>query len=271
MDGSQVLRAVRRRKGWSQRELAAASRVPLRTVAAVEGGRTPTVAVLTAVLAAADLELAVDVVPPEVAPPVRAHLQRSLTKRLERAIGGPRRPRLAGDPGSLWDQLRTLAACGSVVLHGDAARALWLPPGGELQTAQVCFVAWPPWAPAPTPDLTLIQACGGHAAAVVAVSLESWTVGVDPPGELALQPAHAEDRAGLRAVAALLHREAAVDEAGRRVAAHKDAAHAMEAAYVFHTKRFGQRPPPDPRDRRGWRLADDASHAAWLLRRGHPI
>lgn len=265
-----MLRMVRRRQRWSQRDLAARTGIHSRTVAAVEAGqRRPTLAVLTAVLESAGLELAVELPPPAPTPELLVFLRRSLTRRLVQALGD--------QPGSsrhgpLWEQLRTLARHGDVVLHGAAARALWLPREQPLAEIEVCFRCDEPRSDvANTPQLHVLPSCAAHAGAPVAVSLESWQIGVDPPAELALQPAFAADRPLLRCVARVLHEDAAVDLAGRRVAAHKDPAHAAEEAYVFHTKRFGQRPMPDRGDRRGWRLQDDASLAAWLLRYGYPV
>lgn len=263
-----MLRAVRRRQRWSQRELAARTGVHSRTVAAVEAGRRlPTLAVLMAVLESAGLELAVDLPPPAPTAELLVFLRRSLTHRLVQAVGD--------QPGScqhgpLWEQLRALARHGDVVLHGPAALALWTPREQPLSQIEVCFPGRSIGDVPSTPLLHVLPSCAVHSGAPVAVSLESWEVGVDPPAELALQPAFAAERPLLRCVARVLHEEAAVDRAGRRVAAHKDPAHAAEEAYVFHTKRFGQRPMPDRGDRRGWRLRDDASLAAWLLRYGYP-
>lgn len=268
VDASEIFRAVRRRQGWNQRQLAASTGAHPRTIAAVEAGsRRPSLALLEQVLSAAGLELAADL--PAVGPPpeVLRYLTWSLTRRLRRSVGavGPSQTH-----GPLWRQLRELAVRGDVVLHGDAAVALWLPPPGPLTRVQVCFRRRQPWELPPTPDVDLLPSCAGHAAALVQVGLESWEIGDDPPAELALHPAHAARRLELRGVARVLHQKAAVDLGGRRVAAHKDAAHVAEQHYVFHTKAYGQRPMPDREDRRGWRLRDDASLSAWLARYGYP-
>lgn len=267
MDGSQVLRAVRRRHGWNQRELAAQVGVHPRTIAGIEAGeRRPSLALLEQVLTVGGLELVVDLASAAPPPAVLRFLRFSLTRRLRVALRADGPPRTHGP---LWPQLRELAVRGRVVLHGDAAAALWLPPEQPLVRIEVCFRRVQPWTVPATPDITTLPFCGRHAAALVQVGLESWQVGCDPPAELALQPPCAARRHELRAVARVLHEEAATDMAGRRVAAHKDAAHLEEQHYVFHTKAFGQRPMPDPEDRRGWRLRDDASLAAWLGRYGY--
>ncbi len=158
------------------------------------------------------------------------------------------------------------------MLHGDLALALWLPPAQPLQQAVVC-VTPSPYEPAAsprpsTPDLDVVVDGDLHPAGLVEVSLECWSVSVESPADLALSyPAH---RAQLRAVGALLHDEAVRDEAGRRVRAHADPHHGAESRDVVHTKRFGSLPMPPEADRRSWRLADDASLAAWLRRYGYP-
>ena len=267
MDPAQVFREVRRRQGWSQRELAARSGVHPRTIAAVEaGGRTPTLEVVRQVLTTAGLELALDVVPPPVSDEVRRYLRLSLTERLHLALGGGGIPHRSSPAAPVWDQLVRLAGCGRVVLHEELALAVWLPRDEALRSGSVCFARVQPWPVPDTPDLTLHEPCGAHAAAVVAVSVDSWTLGVDPPADLALDPALGHERQQLRAVARVLHEEAPLDRVGRRVRAHADPAHAMEQAYVFHTKRFRHRPMPDETDRRGWRLGDEASLGGWLRR-----
>lgn len=270
MDGSEVLRAVRRRQAWSQRELARRSGVSASTVAAIEAGqRQASLAVLDAVLAAAGLELAVNVAVPEVPPATRAWLGLSLTRRLYLAVGGsgmpPRRNRTP-----LWGQLLDLAGRGSVVLHADTAAAVWLRPAAPLTSLDVCYRAQQTWPCPATPDVRQIDACGKHAAAGVSILQDQWVLHVDPPADLALLPEHAGRQAELRAVARLLHQAAPQDLAARRPAAHKDADHLAEQNYVFHTKRYGHRPMPDSSDTRGWRVRDDASLAAWLLRHGYP-
>ena len=272
VDAAEMLRAVRRRKGWSQRELAERSGVSARTVAAIESGqREPGLAVLRQILTTAGLELSLDAPPPSVDEPGQRHLQRSLSRRLHLALGGGGVPHLSRPAGPAWRQLLHLAARGPVVLHGSLALAVWIPPEQPLTSGEVCFARSPQVVATATPDLRILDDCHGHAAAVVAVSVEAFVLGVDPPADLALDPAMSHERARLRAVARLLHMEAARDAASRRVRAHAEPRHRAERDQVFHTKRFGWRPMPDENDRRGWRLRDDASLAAWLARHGYPV
>lgn len=127
MDGAEVLRAVRRREGWDQRALAARSGVAASTIAAVEAGRrAPSLPVLTAVLAAAGLELTVDVVPPPLDEAVVQHLHRSLAARLHVACGGDGRPDLRRELPR-WDTVQSLAARHAVHVHGRTALALCCP------------------------------------------------------------------------------------------------------------------------------------------------
>lgn len=130
MDGSEVFRAVRRRQGWNQRQLAAQVGVHARTVSGVEAGhRRPSLALLEQVLKAAGLELAVELAPPAPPPEVLRFLRLSLTRRLRIAVGADGPPYTHGP---LWQQLSHLAGRGEVVLHGDAALALWLPLASPL-------------------------------------------------------------------------------------------------------------------------------------------
>lgn len=272
MEPAEVFRAVRRRQGWSQRELAARSGVTGRTIAAVESGaRAPSLPVLRQVLAAADLELTLDRPPPAVDDRVRRYLRLSLARRLHRALGGDGVPCRSRAAVPVWDQLVRLAGCGTVVLHGEAALALWLPATAPLTTVDVCFRRVQPWPVPETPDVTVREECHQHATAVVAVSVGSWALGVDPPADLALNLDAVHERPRLRAGARLLHDQAARDLAGRRARAHRDPAHAQEAHYVFRTKRCRNLRMPDETDRRGWRLGDDASLASWLLSYGYGV
>jgi transcriptional regulator with XRE-family HTH domain len=271
MDAAEVFRAVRRRTALSQRGLAERAGVGLTTIAAVEAGtRTPTVAVLTAVLEVAGLELSVDVPPVELDEWQRTHLRLSLTQRLHVALGGDGRPQY-GPALPRWQQLVGLAARGDVTLHAALARAMWLPSEGPVREAEVCAQAWSRGGLPDVPDVVVRPACGTHARAPVVVSVSPWRMRVDPPAELALDPRFAADRSALRAVARVLHREAARADAGRRARSHRDPAHEAERAHVFHTKRFGRLAMPDPRDTRAWRLHDDASLVQWLRGYGYPV
>lgn len=263
---------MRRRTGLSQRALAECADVSLTTIGAVEAGRRPpSLTVLAAVLRVAGLELAVDLPPAELGARQIGYLRRSMVRRLHHALGGSGNPR-DGRPFPRWRQLVQLAQVGEVALHGEAALGVWLPAQVPPTAVEVCVQPWPGCALPDVPDLCVVPACAAHVRApVVIVFAPPWRVSVDPPADLALHPVHAAERAALRAVARVLHEQAARDEAGRRTRAHRDPDHEAERAHVFHTKRFGQRPMPDPTDTRSWRLDDEASLAEWLRRYGYPV
>ena len=276
MDGAQVLREVRRHTGLSQRALAARSGVALSTITAVEAGRRPpSIPVLTAVLAVAGLELAVERVVLPVPEATVVHLRRSLVQRLHLACGGSGRVRPGRQPLA-WTQLLALAARTPVHLHGSAARAIWL--GGEPPSPfEVCAAApaargadLPAPRSGPASALTVRPACGRHGPAPVELAVGPRRVRVDSPAALALDEEHSDRRHELRAVARLLHRHAALDESGRRPRAHGDPQHQSERERVFHTKRYHRLDLPPSDDTRSWRLDDDASLGAWLRRYDYP-
>ena len=258
--------------------LAERSGVAESTVAAVEAGRrSPSIGVLNAVLASAGLELSVDEAVPSLDAATVRHLHLSLASRLHLACGGDGRPdRRPLVPA--WSAVLALAARHSPHLHGPTARAVWLPVGVTLPVV-VCVHdrGWDgvPRSPGPLAlDAALVELradCPGHALPAVTVRVGPWSVTVDPPVELALQPEHAAHRAELRAVARRLHRDAPVDAVGRRPRAHRDPDHLLERDEVLFTKRFGHLPMPSSTDVRSWRLDDDASLVAWLRRQGYPV
>ena len=270
MDGTQALRAVRRRAGLSQRELAQRSGVALSTIAAVEAGRrAPSLPVLAALLAVGGLELSADLPAADPDDAVVRHLRLSLVRRLMRLLDVRGNP-LVGGPAGPWRQLYALTACGEVVLHGDAAVGMWLPRAKPLTRVEVCLRPEGRTPRPQTPAIRVVPSCGQHVTVPVAIRLGHRSVGVDPPEELALRDASLTSRARLRGVAKLLHGELPLDEAGRRTAAHRDPDHEAERRHVAHTRRFGQRPMPNPDDTRSWRLDDSAGLRAWLRRYGYP-
>lgn len=270
MDGAEALRSARRRVGCSQRELASLAGVSASTVAAIESGaRTASLATLSALLEAAGLELSVDVHVPGADPELRAHLRNAMPTRLHRALGGS--GNLLTAPPRGWRQLLRLSGYGPVSLFGPLAAGVWLP---GLDVPDVFAVRFRHLQPMPLPDTSDLQLVQDDAQEIASVHTGigiGWGVRVPSPAELALDPACAAHRLGLRAAARVLHDEPARDLAGRRVAAHRDPEHDLEAARIFHTKRWGRLPLPGPRDRRSWRLQDQASMHAWLRSLGYPV
>lgn len=261
-----MVREARRRVGMSQRAFAASAGVAPSTVAAVEAGRhEPSLPVLRALLAVADLELTLDCTVPDLCNHVLRHLRLSLSVRLHLALGGSGRP---WTPPRLpaWEQLNVVARRARACLRGDVARGLWLPGA----------VGVPPLVEVPpgtaqrlpsTPDLRVREARVDDAC-TVSVSLVTGAACTPAPGELALDPAQAEWRRSLRSVAAALDAQAPRDEQGRRTPAHFEPRREEEVWRLLFARRWNQRlRPPDPLDARGWRLGDEASMNEWIERR----
>lgn len=262
----ELVRAARRHAGLSQRALAARAGVSLSAVVAVEAGqRTPSMRVVQAILAACELDLAVDRPAPPLCRHVLAHLSLSMSARLHLALGGDGRPKYERTLPP-WVQLALLASAGSVFLTGAPAVRLWLPglPVGSVVPVGVDPVA--DLLPA-TPALDvgigrLPSTC------TVTVPLSVRSLRTPTPLALSLQPECAAWRPALRAVASLLDRAAATDGAGRRVAAHREPRRDEEAGRLLYARRWGSRfLPPDRLDARGWRLDDDAGMRAWIEHR----
>lgn len=270
MDGAEALRAARRRAGCSQRQLAARAGVAESTVAAIESGaRTASLPTLSALLAAAGLELTVDVCVPPADLELRAHLRKSMPARLHLALGGNGNTVTAPPRG--WRQLLLLSRLGPVSLFGPLSAGVWLP---GLAVPAVLAVHFRRVQPMPLPDTSDLHVLQDDAQEIASVHTGigiGWGVRVPSPTELALDPSCAAHRPGLRTAARVLHDESPRDLAGRRVAAHRDPEHDLEAARIFHTKRWGHLPLPNPRDRRSWRLKDQASMHAWLRSLGYPV
>jgi DNA-binding XRE family transcriptional regulator len=128
MDAAHAVRAARRRALLSQRELAAQAGVSLRTVAAIEAGRTsPSWRTMSALLAAVGLE---PVLGPRLPGPCE-HLARflrySTSERLYLSLGGTYQP--ARDRRlPAWVQLSRLARSRRpVLLEGLDAVGVWVP------------------------------------------------------------------------------------------------------------------------------------------------
>ena len=267
-----MVRAARRRSGLSQRELARRARVSPTTVVAVEAGKqTPSLRVVSALLAAAGLELCVDLPTEPVCRHVRRHLTRSLTVRLHLALGGNGRP--ASRPVlPAWQQLRLLSRAGRVQADGPLAVALWLPPVEPLLLPTVVLTREDRSGPVPkAPDLRVREVpsqAPGPVACSLGIALSPGVLMTPPPDELARAPQHAEVRRSLRSVAALLDERAARDRAGRRGPAHREPRRQQEEWRLLFARSWSPRLlPPDPADARGWRLGDEVGMDDWIERR----
>jgi transcriptional regulator with XRE-family HTH domain len=270
-----MVRAARRHAGWSQRELAEHSGISPRTIAAIEAGQSqPRITVLRDLLDAVGLELALTPArDPIDDPELTRHLRLSLTQRLRLALGES--PALAASPrGARWTRLEALAQIGQVALVRPVAVALWLPLGqvtplrvelraadrddldarvGAAEAADIEVTRLPgtadPFRRPVTPSLVPVMLSGPR------------RVWVPPPGELQ----HEDEESGrLRRADQLLQTHAPVDDAGRRRPAHRDPDEYDEEGRLLVTKSMGNRPRPDPRDSRAWRLGAPASLAQRL-------
>ena len=268
MDGAEALRTARRRLGCSQRELARRAGVSASTVAAIEsGGRTASLPTLAALLETAGLELTVDLRVPPVSPQGWEYLHLPLPTRVRVAFAG------AGEPAApshrAWDQLLRLSAFGQVSLSAPLAVGVWLAGLDAPQVCEVMFTQLRSEAAPAMPDLVVVPTAQTLSAAVDTGLGARWPIQVSAPAELALDPACAEHRLALRAVARLLHEEPCLDESSRRVPAHRDPAHQAEALRIIHTKRWAHQTPPG-KTLRSWRLQDAPSMKAWLRSLDYP-
>jgi hypothetical protein len=167
-----------------------------------------------------------------------------------------------------WRDLWALAAHGRVELAGSTAVGVWTPV--EPRHVEVRFTARRPGACVPGPGEVRVVGPAAGPARLVPVRLLGRTVHVATPEQLAAQVAEPATAFSLRVAARLLDDEAPADDAHRRPPAHRDPDPRADDHRVQHTKAFGQRPPPPPHDRRGWRLDGPVSLAQWLRRHGYP-
>ena len=268
MDGAEALRIARRRLGCSQRELALRAQVSASTVAAIESGeRAASLPTMAALLETADLELTVDLLAPPVSAPRRAYLHLPLPVRVRVAFGGQGQP--AYPSHRPWSQVMRLSAFGQVSLSAPLAVGVWLGGLDAPQVWEVTFTQLRSGTVPATPDLVVVHSAQTLSAAVDTGLGAPWAIRVPAPAELALDPACAEHRLSLRAVARLLHEEPCLDDGSRRVPAHRDPQHQAEALRIIHTKRWARQAPPG-KALRSWRLQDAASMKAWLRSLHYP-
>jgi transcriptional regulator with XRE-family HTH domain len=249
MDSVHLLRSVRRHLAANQRELAALAGVSKSTVGRWEcGASAPTLDVVARLLAAADLDL---ILAPRIAAQaldaVTRHLHLSLTHRLRLACG------------HAWAELLHLTAKGAVVLHGDAAHAVWLPVG-SLDDIRVAVHGASSLPPTVVVRATAV-ACPlpeGLVPVRVSATRKVW---VGTPGALA---APDERSTALRHADRLLHESAPLDDAGRRRPPHRDPDEQAESWRMWFTKSVDPWRIPRPDDSRAWRLGAAASLAQQL-------
>jgi transcriptional regulator with XRE-family HTH domain len=260
MDVVHVVRAVRRQAGLSQRGLAREVGCSARAVAAWEcGERAPSATLLEAVLALADLDLAlVPRVHEGADEALRRHLHLSLTQRLRLALGEPMglSARLRTQT---WADLSALSRRGQVVLEGAVAAAMWLPIG-PVTTVQVSLFRAKGTPEAQSVEVRLRE--DQLAPSLIPVVMQGLArVWVLPPAELG-RPT--DEQAQLLLADRVLHAEAPVDDAYRRRPAHRDPDAMAEDWRLLQTKSVLVR--PDMRDGRAWRLGAAASLAQQVVR-----
>lgn len=276
MEITQVLRAVRALRGWSQRDLAEMLNTTRASVGQWETGRRiPNAQVLVELLRLADLDLALAAPLPEPSAELVAHLSVSTSRRLFSACGG------SGPLGAgyrtgppLWRALIRVAHHGRVVLPDQACSAVWLPGQQVVPPLAVQFHQAPGWSAPPFDEPTLLiehvptpSMCG-----LVPVSLDGYRqVYVRGPDELALRAATSAQALPLRMAAALLHTRRGRDRGARRQPPHRHPRERREAEYLRSVPAYDQaRDLPEPLDSRGSRLASPVSLDQWLLARRQP-
>lgn len=270
MEAAVLLREARRRAGLSQRQMAAAAGVPRSSLEAAESGRRqPSLALVAAVAAAAELELALDHPVQPLSASTRHHLHLSLSQRLHLLVGGDGRPwhspRLPA-----WRALDHLASTGRLFLAGPAAVGLWLADVAPdpLRLGLELISGAPGAAPQQTPRRLEVALGPRPGDATVAVPLPVRAVWTPPPAALALDPACAAWRQALRSVAAVLDAEAAVDLNDRRAPAHREVRGEQEAWRLLFARRWTSRfRPPERLDGRAWRLDGEVGMRMWIERR----
>lgn len=267
MQAEAMVRSARRRAGLSQRELARRAGVSATTVVAIESGRQlPSLRVLQALVAVAGLDVTVDRPLEPLCTHVRRHLHLSLSVRLHLALGGQGRP-WQRPVLPAWHQLGLLATSGRVFATGDLATSLWLPATEPVTPVTVGVQLGEGMALPATPQLDVAPARLPSLASVT-VPLTIGALHAPPPGELALDPAHAGKRRALRAVAAELELHAPRDPGGRRSPPHREPQREDEVLRLLFARPWNSRfRPPDRLDGRGWRLDDEVGVRGWIERR----
>ena len=238
MQVAAVLRDARRRTGLSVRAAAQRCDVPRATWAGWESGATsPSARKLDAVLGVLGLDLRL--IPRAVEPPgedaVRRHLRRSLSDRARTASG-----RFLPD---------VAAACREHprLLTGTAAVGVWVP--DAVATEPV--------------SLADVPAGGGMIALRLDVPYDrdGPCVAFVPPPSCLISADADRSWPALLTAARLLDEHAPLDEAGRRLPAHRDPDEEREARDLAHTLTWGGRGPlpVSPLDSRAWRLDGPAT------------
>lgn len=272
MEPAHIIRAARRARGLSQRQLADRVGMAHSTVAKLEAGHVqPRWETVTKLLAALGLEPALGQLAPPADEELRAWLRLPTTERLYRSLGGlfigysdRRLP--------VWSALVDAVRSGTAALAPEASVGVWLP--GQTVTLPLDLLALPPrYGVRPWPassELLRIRRGPWRTVGLVPVGVGPRHDVLVLPPDSPLWQTDATTAARLRAAAGLLHGEMRRDEAGRRKAAHRDSDPVREFGWVETRHRFDPtKERPDPRRRRDWRLGGESSLRQWLGVRGH--
>ncbi|MFN2539585.1 MAG: helix-turn-helix domain-containing protein [Mycobacteriales bacterium] len=272
MEIAHVVRAARRARDLSQRELAALTGVSPGTIANLEAGRTqPRWDTAARLLAPLGLEPTLGRLAAPADDELRQWLRMSSTERLYRSLGG----KLSGYSDRrhpVWLALVEAVAVGTVVLARDAALGVWLPEWRPALPLALHVLpprygmrAWPP-----SNDLVHVLPGPWSVQGLVAVGVSPWHDVLVPAPDAPDLAGDGLTAARLRTVAKLLHEEMRRDAAGRRTSAHTDSDPIREFGWLATRHRFdASKERPDPRKRRDWRLGGEASFREWLGLRGH--
>lgn len=255
MDAAELVRAARRVGGLSQRALAQRLGVSAATVGAWEArARQPSFDTVRRVLATVDRDLAIRARGPEASPELTAYLRLPLTARLRVTMGEPPSP-YARAHGAAWRGLLALGRLGTVVVEPPVATGVWVPVRPQTQVHVTVHAARE--RPPALEGVEVAVSPDPAPASLIPVSLLAPVrVWVLPPTELLLA-----ETALLEQAAALLHDWAGMDDAGRRMPAHRDPDEWDEAGRMLRTKGTERLERPVPELGRAWRLGGAVSLA----------
>lgn len=267
VDVAEVVWQARVAAGLSQRQLAAAAGISHGTVGGIESGRRqPSWPLLSRVLDACGLELAVAAPPPELDDADRAYLRLSTSERLYVSLGG-RDPGLRGRRVPVWPQLETLRRCGRVSLAPRACVGIWLRERAPEPFPVVLHGTELPVADWSALDVSLDPA--PPTTGLIPLGTHPWRpdVLVHTPVSLALCREVAAEAGRLRAVARYLHGAEGLDRRDRRRPAHRVSNPRLEAYDIQHRRAYGELGElPSPTARREWRAGAPVSFSQWLTR-----
>ena len=247
--------------------------MPPSLVASIESGRRmPRTDQLLHLLAQVGLDLVPSAPQDQPTDRLLRWLGMSTGQRLYVTLGGTRQAH-RDRTCAAWTELGTLAYDHVVSVPGPAAIGVWLPDHpAELPMKVTVHGLRNGWLrrPVDVRELTRLEVTSTVDAPdptwVPAGILRLEDVRVPSPLALALGTASNSATRELLLVDRLLHGEGARDGSRRRRPPHRVSDVRREEALVMTTRAYGdrERPTPDARDRRDWRLGSVASLRQWL-------